>query len=304
MGGQIALHCAVQGYPVRVVDSAADALERMRAGHEQELAHRVATGALTGVERSAIGARIVATRDLADGVVDADLVIEAAPEQVALKRSLFAQLDHLCPPQTIIATNSSSIRVSLIEGATTRPDRVLNTHFYPPVWQRPLVELMRGSMTSDETIDRVWRFAQAIGATPLLVRKESTGFVFNRVWRAIKRETLHLVDEGIASVDDVDRAWMLCLGLPFGPFVLMDAVGLDVVLDIERVYHEESGDPRDTPPPLLTDKVAAGDLGVKTGRGFYSYPQPAYQDATWLRGDAVSAAASTLRSVTLKGRGA
>ena len=192
--------------------------------------------------------RIRASTDLAEGVGDVDLVIEAVPERLDLKRAVFAELDRVCPPRTILATNSSSFRVSQIEDATGRPDRVLNTHFYPPVWQRPMVELMRGAATSDETVGRVGRFARSVGLTPLMVQKESTGFLFNRVWRAIKRETLHLVDEGVATVDDVDRAWMICMGMPIGPFGLMDMVGLDVVLDIEQVYHAESGDPRDAPP--------------------------------------------------------
>ncbi|MEA2527708.1 MAG: 3-hydroxybutyryl-CoA dehydrogenase [Thermomicrobiales bacterium] len=286
MGAQLALHIAVHGYAVAVVDRSSDALTRMRRGHEEELDRRLAAGALSGSERAAVLDRIRASSDLAAGVGGVDLVIEAVPERLDLKRAVFGELDRVCPPRTILATNSSSFRVSHIEDATGRPDRVLNTHFYPPVWQRPMVELMRGSTTSDETVGRVGRFARSVGVTPLMVQKESIGFLFNRVWRAIKRETLHLVDEGVASVDDVDRAWMICMGMSIGPFGLMDMVGLDVVLDIERVYHAESGEPRDAPPRLLTDKVAAGELGVKAGHGFYRYPRPAYQDPAWRQGDA------------------
>jgi 3-hydroxybutyryl-CoA dehydrogenase len=284
MGAQLALHVAVHGYPVTVVDQFGGALTRMRQAHEEELDRRSAAGALSAEERAAVLARVRATTDLATGVGESDLVIEAVPERLDLKRAVFAELDRICLPRTILATNSSSFRVSRIEVATGRPDRVLNTHFYPPVWQRPMVELMRGTATSDETIGRVRKFARSAGLTPLAVRKESTGFLFNRVWRAIKRETLHLVDEGVATVDDVDRAWMICMGMPIGPFGLMDMVGLDVVLDIEEVYHAESGDARDAPPRLLTDKVAAGELGAKAGRGFYRYPQPAYQNPTWRQG--------------------
>lgn len=285
MGGQLALHIAAHGYPVAVVDESPEALDRMRDTHREELDRRVAVGQLSVAESAAVSNRIQASTDLRAVTDMADLVIEAVPERLDLKRSVFAALDRLCPAHTILATNSSSIRISQIEDATTRPDRVLNTHFYPPVWQRPMVELMRGTVSSEETIDRVRRFARGIAVTPLLVQKESTGFLFNRVWRAIKRETLHVIDEGIASVDDVDRAWMISMGMPIGPFGLMDMVGLDIVLDIERVYHEESGDPRDAPPRLLTDKVAAGELGVKTGRGFYIHPDPAYLDPAWRQGD-------------------
>jgi 3-hydroxybutyryl-CoA dehydrogenase len=286
MGGQLALHIAAHGHPVAVVDQSTDALERMRRGHEEELDGRLAAETLSANQRTAVLERLRASTDLAGSVGNVDLVIEAVPERLDLKRAVFEELDRICQPQTILATNSSSIRISHIEDATGRPDRVLNAHFYPPVWQRPMVELMRGSATSDETVGRVGRFARSVGLTPLVVQKESTGFLFNRVWRAIKRETLHLVDEGVASVDDVDRAWMIFCGMPIGPFGIMDIVGLDVVLDIEQVYHAESGDPGDAPPRLLTDKVAAGELGVKAGRGFYRYPRPAFEDPAWRLGDA------------------
>jgi 3-hydroxybutyryl-CoA dehydrogenase len=286
MGAQLALHIAAHGCPVAVVDQSTDALERMRRGHEEELDRRLAAETLSANERTAVLERVRASTDLGASVGNVDLVIEAVPERLDLKRAVFEELDRVCQPLTILATNSSSIRISHIEDATGRPDRVLNAHFYPPVWQRPMVELMRGSATSDETVGRVGRFARSVGLTPLVVQKESTGFLFNRVWRTIKRETLHLVDEGVASVDDVDRAWMIFCGMPIGPFGIMDIVGLDVVLDIEQVYHAESGDPRDAPPRLLTDKVAAGELGVKAGRGFYHYPHPAYQDPAWRLGDA------------------
>jgi 3-hydroxybutyryl-CoA dehydrogenase len=285
MGAQIALQVAAHGCPVIVVDQVPEALARMREGHERELDRRLAVGTISADERAAILERIRASIDLAASVEDVDLVIEAVPERLDLKRDLFAALDRHCPSRTILATNSSSFRIAQIEDATGRPDRVVNTHFYPPVWQRPMVELMRGSATSDETVARVQRFARLIGITPLLVQRESTGFLFNRVWRAIKRETLHLVDDGVATVDDVDRAWMIAWGTPMGPFGVMDMTGLDVVLDVERTYYAESGDPRDAPPRLLTDKVAAGELGAKTGRGFYAYPGPAYQNPAWRRGD-------------------
>lgn len=157
-------------------------------------------------------------------------------------------------------------------------------HFPQQVWQRPVVELMGGTATSDDTLERVVQFARTIGLTPLPVQKESTGFIFNRVWRSIKKECLHLVDEGVSSYEDVDRAWMIILGYPIGPFGQMDMVGLDVVRDIELVYYRESGDERDAPPKLLLDKIERGELGVKSGKGFYNYPQPAFQSPDWLKG--------------------
>jgi 3-hydroxybutyryl-CoA dehydrogenase len=220
-----------------------------------------------------------------EGATEADLVIEAVVERVDIKREVFAQLDQMCPGHTIFTTNSSSIRISAIEDATQRLDRVLNMHFYPPVWQRSMVELMGGTSTSAETIEQVRQFARSLGLTPLLVRKESTGFLFNRVWRAIKKECLHLVDDGVASHEDVDRAWMIAIGMPIGPFGLMDMVGLDVVRDIEMVYYHESGDESDAPPQLLLDKIESGELGVKAGKGFYTYPDAAFHDPSWLKGN-------------------
>ena len=137
-------------------------------------------------------------------------------------------------------------------------------------------------MTSDETMTRVGDFMRSIGVLPLVVRRESTGFILNRVWRSVKRECLHLVDDGVASIEDVDRAWMSFYGTKIGPFGLMDRVGLDVVRDIENIYYGESRDSRDSPPKLLLEKIERGELGVKTGRGFYSYPNPAYLDPGWL----------------------
>jgi 3-hydroxybutyryl-CoA dehydrogenase len=230
----------------------------------------------------AIPERIHFTTSLGSAASLATFVIEAVPERLNIKQAVFEQLDSLCSSQTILATNSSSFRISEIETVTQRPERVLNMHFFAPVWQKPLVELMGGTTTSDQTIQRARQLVRAIGLTPLLVRKQSTGFIFNRVWRAIKKECLHLVDEGVASSEDVDRAWMVVTGGTPGPFGLMDLVGLDVVRDIEMNYWRQSGDPSDAPPRLLLDKLERGELGRKSGKGFYSYPNPAFESPGWL----------------------
>ncbi len=283
MGYQIGLQCACNGFPVWLYDVSAEALGPAVESMAAVLDGWVEEGELTAEEKEAIIARVHASDDMEEAVSGADMVIEAVPERLELKREVFGQLDRRCREHTILATNSSSIRVSRIEGATRRLDRVLNTHFYSSPWRSSVVELMRGTATSDETMERVREFMRAIGMIPLTVLRESTGFIFNRVWRAVKRETLHLVDEEVASFEDVDRAWMCLYGSSTGPFGMMDRVGLDVVLDIERVYYGESGDEADRPPRILLEKVARGELGVKTGRGFYSYPDPAYSDPAWLR---------------------
>ena len=285
MGAQIGLRCASYGYTVWFVDMSEKMLEQASQDHVKELEARVEEQQITVDDKEAILRRLHYTRDLKMGTSHSDLVIEAIPERLETKREIFTQLDQVCPSHTILATNSSSIRISRIEDVTRRPDRVLNTHFYKSVEQITMVELMRGTVTSDETIERVRRFAYSIEMIPLLVRKESTGFIFNRVWRAIKKECLHVVDAGIASYEDVDRAWIIHFpGQLVGPFGLMDMIGLDVVRDIEMVYYHESGDESDAPPKLLLDKIEKGELGVKTGKGFYTYPNPAFQNPSWLRG--------------------
>jgi 3-hydroxybutyryl-CoA dehydrogenase len=236
-------------------------------------------------EISQIWRRMSFTDDLTEAVSRADIVIEAVVERLDVKRDVFERLDELCPPGALIATNSSSIRVSRIESATRHPERVLNMHFYSYPWRSRVLEIMGGTYTSDEAVEKATEFSRSIGVTPLMVQKESTGFIFNRVWRAVKRECLRVVDEGVASFEDVDRAWMSLYGTNAGPFGLMDRVGLDVVRDIEMVYYEESGDPRDLPPKVLLERIERGELGVKSGKGFYSYPNPAYLSQGWLHGD-------------------
>lgn len=284
MGTQIALRNAVKGFHVSMYDIDEDALEKAKNYQDNELSTRLENKTLTIEEKGLILSRVKYTSSLEEAVTGVDLVIETIPENLELKRSIFTELDVASPLHTIIATNSSSIRVSFIENACNRPEKVLNLHFFPPLWERPMVELMRGSKTSDETLTEVTEYAKALEMTPLIVQKESTGFLFNRVWRAIKKEVLHLVDAGVASYEDVDRAWMIVFRNKVGPFGLMDMIGLDVIRDIEMVYYNESGDETDYPPELLLDIIAKGELGVKTGKGFYNYPNPAYQNPKWLKG--------------------
>ena len=284
MGRQIALQIARCGFPVTLYDIDTAALEHARVAQHAAVATWVATGNLPAGEVGAIFEQLHYATDVVAAVRDADVAIEAVPERVDLKRTVFAQVDAHLGRDAIIATNSSSIRVSLLEDATGRPERVANFHFYMPVWDYPMVEIGAGTRTSADTLDALTRFARQIGMLPLRVHQESTGFIFNRVWRAIKKEALKVVASGVASHEDIDRAWMIMYGahnLP--PFALMDRIGLDVVQDIEDHYARESGDPSDLPPLILTEKVARGDLGQKSGRGFYTYPNPAYAAPDFLK---------------------
>ncbi|MBO0780230.1 MAG: hypothetical protein J2P37_15505 [Ktedonobacteraceae bacterium] len=282
MGAQIALLCAAHNYQVWLFSRSEQTLQRATQGHAKRLA---TLQQMTVEEKTALLERIRLTTDLYQAANQADLLIENAPEDLSLKRELFAQFDRLCPAQTILATNSSSLRASAIEDVTRRPERVLNLHFVTPVWDGSCVELMRGSRTSDETIEQARGFARSLGLIPLLVQKESTGFIFGRIWRAVKKESLNVVEEGVATHEDVDRAWMSLTKMPIGPFGLMDSIGLDVVRDVEMEYYRLSGNEADLPPRVLLDKIEQGELGLKTGKGFYSYPQPAFQNPGWLRGE-------------------
>ena len=284
MGSQIALHCAVHGRDVWLHDISEIALARAEIQLRRLLIEQAAAGVVDDAAAAVALGRLRRTTSLGEAAAEADIVIEAVKEDLAVKREIFAALDRICPPHTILTTNSSSLRISRIESATSRPGKVLNSHFVQPVWKHPFVELMGGSQTSTETMQSVKSFMESMSLLTIMVRKENTGFVFNCIWRAVKKESLRLLDQGVASVEDIDRTWMIQMESDMGPFAMMDRIGLDVVRDIEQVYYEESGDSRDAPPRVLEEKIACGELGVKTGRGFYTYPQPAWQQPGFLNG--------------------
>lgn len=201
----------------------------------------------------------------------ADLIIEAVPEDLELKRKVFSEIDELAPSHAIIGTNSSSFPVSRIEDSVQRKDKVLNIHFYPPIPLRPMVDIMKGTETSDETFEKGKEWIKSIECTPLVVKKEIMGFVFNRIWRAVKREAIHMWADGNADIETIDTAWKIFTGMNMGPFELMDGVGLDIAYNVEMSYYKESGDPKDKPPEKFKEKVDRGELGLKTGKGFYKW---------------------------------
>ncbi len=283
MGHQIALQCATHNYDVHLVDTSKEVLDNAQKKTRKILEGRVNRGEISSDSMEKTLSKISYTTDLEKAAGDADFVIEAVYEDVEVKRMVFSQLDRICASHTILATNSSSIRCSAIADATKRPEKVLNMHFLNPVWVRPLVEVMGSSSTSEESIETTVQLGQRIGLTPVTVNGEVTGYIFNRLWRAIKKASLYIVDKGYASFEDVDRAFMIGIPAPFGPFMGMDVVGLDVVLAIEEQWYRESGDESDKPPKILVEKVKKGELGVKTGKGFYQYPNPSFKRPGWLK---------------------
>jgi 3-hydroxybutyryl-CoA dehydrogenase len=274
LGTQLAIQAAAYGHRVRGFDTDPSAFPRMqtKVREAMRMTRKGPTFPVDEWEQHA--AKVEVHRDLAGALHQADLVIEVVPEDMALKRAVFAELDRLAPSQAILATNSSTMPVSRIESATGRPERCVNIHFYQPAVGMNMADVMGGTATTPETLAAAREFVRSVQCVPLSVQKEILGFCFNSVWRAVKRQTLYMWANGFADFRDIDRAWMVFTGMTYGPFFLMDLVGL------ERIYFKDSGDPRDEPPAALVAKVERGDIGVKSGQGFYTYP-----DAACMRDD-------------------
>jgi 3-hydroxybutyryl-CoA dehydrogenase len=289
MGWQIAARTANSGREVALYDALDGAVDRALGKMRDDLPAAL-TAAGKDWDLPGLLGRVRAATSLEDAVSGADLVIEAVREHLPTKLTVFAELDQLAP-DAILATNSSSLPSGRLVEAVTRPQRLLNTHFFSPIWEREMLEVMTCGRTDQMVIDLAVDFGRSLGLITAEVHGESMGFIINRIWRAVKRESLRVVDEGHATPEDVDRLWMGFFGTPSGPFGIMDMVGLDVVSDIEASYVAVTKDPTDRVSPILGTKIAAGDLGEKTGKGFYRHPNPAYREPGFLRG--LRAAAET-----------
>jgi 3-hydroxybutyryl-CoA dehydrogenase len=270
MGSGIAqVFASVANIPVTMVDVSSDALGRARASIEKSLARFVEKGTLDAARRDAALAHIAGSDDL--GVArTATLVIEAASENAELKYKVFSDLDAIAPPDTILATNTSSISITEIAGRTKRADRVIGMHFMNPVPLMRLIEVIRGLATSDETRDSVMSYARQLGKTAVEVN-DFPGFVSNRVLMPMINEAAYCVMEGVATPDAIDKVMTLGMNHPMGPLALADLIGLDTCVSILEVLQQGLGDPKYRACPLLKKYVAAGWLGRKSGRGFYAY---------------------------------
>ncbi|MFQ5914012.1 MAG: 3-hydroxyacyl-CoA dehydrogenase family protein [Nitrospinota bacterium] len=269
MGHGIAWVSALAGYETWMFDEFPEALE---AGQKKILKgwdRSIEKGRLTPEDRDAAVARLKITAKLND-LKDCNLVVEAAPENVELKRDIFARLESLMAPETILATNTSSISITKIASATRSPGRVVGIHFWNPVPVLPLVELIRGLETSDRTADIARRWSESLGKTVVEAR-DAPGFIGNRFLMPMINEAITLLYEGIGTAEDIDRIAKMGLAHPMGPLALADLVGLDTCLSIMEVLHREFGDSKYRPSPLLRQMVAAGRLGRKAGRGFFTY---------------------------------
>ena len=272
MGNGIAHVCALGGLGVSLVDADAGALDRGLATIDRNLGRQLAKGRITAEERGRALALIEGGRSL-DAAARADLVIEAVPERATLKRDIFAELDEVAPPGTILASNTSSISISAIAAATGRPEKVIGMHFMNPVPVMMLVEVIRGLRTSDATTATVMELSRALGKTPVEAR-DFPGFVSNRILMPMINEAVFALMEGVAEAEGIDTVMKLGMNHPMGPLALADLIGLDTCLNILEVLHRELGDDRYRPCPLLRQYVAAGWLGRKSGRGFHLYAPP------------------------------
>jgi 3-hydroxybutyryl-CoA dehydrogenase len=273
MGHGIAQVAAVGGYRVYLVDVSEELVAAGRTKIEQNLAKGVKLGKVTEAETGAALGRISFTARLEEAAAVSDLVVEAVPEIIELKKGLFEQLDSVCPEHTILATNTSTLSPSEIGSATRRPDRVIAMHFFNPVHIMKLVEVIRSLDTSDETCDTAVAVAHRMGKETVVVN-ESPGFVTSRMSALVGNEAFYMLQEGVASAEDIDRAIQLGLNYPMGPLKLADLVGLDVRLRNLEYLHKTLGE-KFRPCPLLVKYVQAGRLGRKTGRGVYDYSQEA-----------------------------
>jgi 3-hydroxybutyryl-CoA dehydrogenase len=269
MGNGIAQTFAQTGYEVQLVDAADAALARARATIEKSLGKFVEKGKLTPEERDAALGRLSTSAEIAV-LAEADFVVEAIVEDLEAKRSLFGQLDALIRPEVILSSNTSSISITVLGAATRRPDKVLGMHFMNPVPLMSLVELIRGQATSDESMAVASGLCAALGKTPLEAA-DYPGFIANRILMPMINEAVYALMEGVGTREAIDGVMKLGMNHPMGPLTLADFIGLDVCLAILNVLHDGLGDPKYRPCPLLKRMVAAGHLGRKAGRGFYSY---------------------------------
>jgi 3-hydroxybutyryl-CoA dehydrogenase len=281
MGAQIAALTASSGRYIAIYDALPGAAEGGLARIQSDILPGIEQAGLVSDSVESTLGRLRISSSLDDAVDGVELVIEAVREEIETKRSVFRDLSRLAP-NAILSTNSSSLPSALLVDSVDNPTRLLNTHFFAPIWVRTMLELMSCGETSDNVLKSTRQFGESLGLTTAVVRGQSKGFIINRIWRAVKRESLRVVDEGHADPEDVDRLWMLFFQTEYPPFGIMDMVGLDVVSDIETSYQAVTQDPTDKPSSTLSKMISAGKLGEKSGEGFYTHPNPAYAHPDFL----------------------
>jgi 3-hydroxybutyryl-CoA dehydrogenase len=269
MGSGIAQTFAQQGYNTALYDITEAAVQRGITTIETSLQRLMNKGRLTAEQRDAARSKLTPVNTF-DACRESDLVIEAVPEQLELKQKLFRELDNICPPSTLLATNTSSLSITAIAAVTKRPGQVIGMHFMNPVPIMPLVEVIRGLATTEDTLLTIVALAESLGKTAVKV-EDYPGFISNRILMPMINEAIYAVYEGVASPEAIDQIMKLGMNHPMGPLTLADFIGLDTCLSIMETLHDGFGDSKYRPCPLLRNYVSAGWLGKKTGRGFYNY---------------------------------
>ena len=270
MGNGIAHTFAQQGYNVAMIDISAPALEKAMATISKNLDRIVAKGTITEADKTATLKNITTYTIMAEGVKNADLVVEAATENVEIKLNIFRELEIICPPHTILASNTSSISITKIAAVTKRADKVIGMHFMNPVPVMKLVEVIRGYSTSDEVTNLIMETSKKLNKIPVEVN-DYPGFVANKILMPMINEAIITLHEGTAGVEEIDTVMKLGMAHPMGPLQLADFIGLDVCLSIMKVLQDGYGNPKYAACPLLVNMVTAGHLGAKSGQGFYKY---------------------------------
>ena len=269
MGTGIAHVSALSGFDVTLVDIEQNLLEHSLTSIKKGLKRQVDKGKISQDEMNAALVRIQTITEM-KSLSSEDIVIEAATENKEVKISIFSELDTFCPEKTILASNTSSISISLIASATNRPEKVIGMHFMNPVPIMKLVEIIRGKLTSDETTEKVKNLVEVLNKIPVECN-DSSGFVSNRILMPMINEAVFCLADGVATAEAIDKIMTLGMAHPMGPLTLADLIGLDICLAIMKVLHRDMGDNKYRPCPLLEEMVSAGNLGRKTGQGFYSY---------------------------------
>lgn len=270
MGAGIAQVAAAADYSVLLIDTGEDALARAAAGIEASYSKFAEKGRMTADEVTGALGRITTTTDL-HAADQSDIIVEAVYESLEVKQAIFTQLDTIAKPDAVLATNTSAIPITTIAAVTSRPESVVGTHFFSPVPLMKLCELVRGYKTSDATLAKAREFAENLGKTVIVVERDVAGFVTTRLISALAMEAAALVESGVASAEDVDIACQLGFGHAMGPLRTADLTGVDILTNASSNIYADTQDEKFAPPELLRRMVAAGDLGRKTGRGFYSY---------------------------------
>ena len=272
MGHQISLLCAIHGYKTTCTDVNEEILKKAENFADTYLPGRVQKGRLTEEQAKQARDNISFTPDLKEAVKDADYIIEAVFEALDVKREIFSKLNNLAPPHAILATNSSYIVSSKIADTTNRPDKVLNLHFFNPALVMKLVEVVQGPHTSDEAAQISMELCSKLEKIAVHLKKEVDGFLLNRIFRAIRNEALWMLEMGVATFEDIDKACIYGAGQPMGPLRMMDLTGIDLNYTMSMDRFRRTGDRADLPSPSVTERYLKGHYGQKTGKGWYEYP--------------------------------